>query len=58
MIVLLKNDKNLLPLDMTKLKSIAVIGPMPRMCTSADIVAIPATASVCSMASRPKSATK
>ncbi|MGC2616154.1 MAG: glycoside hydrolase family 3 N-terminal domain-containing protein, partial [Terracidiphilus sp.] len=26
-IVLLKNDKNLLPLDMTKLKSIAVIGP-------------------------------
>ena len=26
-IVLLKNDKNLLPLDATKLKSIAVIGP-------------------------------
>ena len=26
-IVLLKNDKNLLPLDVTKLKSIAVIGP-------------------------------
>ena len=26
-IVLLKNDKNLLPLDLTKLKSIAVIGP-------------------------------
>jgi beta-glucosidase len=26
-IVLLKNEKNLLPLDMTKLKSIAVIGP-------------------------------
>ena len=26
-IVLLKNDKNLLPLDITKLKSIAVIGP-------------------------------
>jgi beta-glucosidase len=26
-IVLLKNDKNLLPLDMSKLKSIAVIGP-------------------------------
>ena len=26
-IVLLKNDKNLLPLDLTKLKTIAVIGP-------------------------------
>jgi beta-glucosidase len=31
-IVLLKNDKNLLPLDMSKLKSIAVIGP-----NSADV---------------------
>jgi len=35
-VVLLKNEKNLLPLDLGKLKTIAVIGPTPPTSTLAD----------------------